>query len=484
MVTAINGTTATIKTAKGKSAQVNLENPEHLDHALVSTVHSSQGATADRVLASLGSNLTTNAESFYVAASRVKYDLHLYVEDFAELLDRASFSRVQANPLELINEYSAATIETGQFNYERNTSQSKSKRNYSDQSQTSRETSQKPRIKPARIVKLAEYIGRFINEQGAESLEGNFRRLKQHLDERISPIGRTARLGNSVKQLDRTVTGYSHQRKRGEQSRKLNKIQNSIEELILSDDPKSMETARKIKLTLNNQPSKLNSLKKLQSTINQFEKHQQQGKLKNQVEKLVTSLANIQEQQELEALTQNLSRFNTQLQNYSFDKSSRIIRKLQLQKSIDERHHQQKAENEKVKFLEKPSREHSPPKVSQEQSASLYQVELRQDYLNAKQEVLKSQFSAPEGNLTFDVDLVKYLKSKSRSTSEIAATLAQSDHVHNLLQQHRHDLKHYRKQVAKYIFSVGTKAGITFDDYVEKNQSPYKQKKSAPEIEL
>ena len=73
--------------------------------------------------------MTTNAESFDVAASRAKYDLHLYVEDRAELIEKANSSKAQANPLELIGLYSGATIQTENINYERNTAtQSDSKR--------------------------------------------------------------------------------------------------------------------------------------------------------------------------------------------------------------------------------------------------------------------------------------------------------------------------------------------------------------------
>lgn len=418
VVTDIDGTTATIRTAKGKEEKIDLENAQHLDHALVSTVYSSQGATADRVFASLSNNLTTNAESFYVAASRAKYDLHLYVENFTELLDKVSSNEVQANSIELIGKYSATTIETEQFNHERNTFQLDSQRNYSEQSQPSRETSQKPRIKPERIVELAEYINRFIDEQRAESLEGSFRKLKQQLDNRISATGITAKLGNSIKQLDRTLTEYSHQRKQGERVRKLDKIKNSLLSSILEDDPHLITAAKKLELTLNNQPSKLNNLKQLQATINQYEKLHKENKLKNKVDGLVTSITDISSQKELETLTH-------------------------------------------------------------------YQLDLRRNYLDAKQKISGSGFSASEhDNLGFDVELAKYLKSKSWSVSDICSTLAQSDRVHELLQQHRHDLGHYQKQVAKYIFSVGTKAGLTFEDYLEKEQSPHKQKKSAPEIEL
>lgn len=53
----------------GKTMQVDLIGKLHIDYAWVNTIHSSQGKTADRVLA-LIDGITTNRESFYVAVSR------------------------------------------------------------------------------------------------------------------------------------------------------------------------------------------------------------------------------------------------------------------------------------------------------------------------------------------------------------------------------------------------------------------------------
>lgn len=78
--------------------------------------------------------------------------------------------------------------------------------------------------------------------------------------------------------------------------------------------------------------------------------------------------------------------------------------------------------------------------------------ELRQNFLDAKRDVLKSDFSGKNDGFAFDINVAKHLKSKFKSTSEIIGTLAQSDHVHNLLKHHRHDLLDYRKRLAQYIF--------------------------------
>ncbi len=97
--------TASITTETGNTEQINLKKLQHLDHALVSTTYSSQGMTSNRVLVSVSNNLTLSQESFYVAASRAKYNLQFYVEDKASLIENASKSRAQQNPLELIREH-------------------------------------------------------------------------------------------------------------------------------------------------------------------------------------------------------------------------------------------------------------------------------------------------------------------------------------------------------------------------------------------
>ncbi len=105
VVTQIENNVATIATETGRIEQIDLERTQHLDHALVSTTYSSQGLTSNQVLVSVSNNLTLSQESFYVAASRAKYNLRFYVEDRESLIKNASTSRAQLNPLELIREH-------------------------------------------------------------------------------------------------------------------------------------------------------------------------------------------------------------------------------------------------------------------------------------------------------------------------------------------------------------------------------------------
>lgn len=103
-VTAINGDLAEIVYKSGATDTISLNQAQHLDHALVSTTYSSQGKTADRVLVSASSDRTLSKESFYVAASRAKYDLKIYAESSAALLEKAQESHAKQNPLEVLEE--------------------------------------------------------------------------------------------------------------------------------------------------------------------------------------------------------------------------------------------------------------------------------------------------------------------------------------------------------------------------------------------
>lgn len=61
----------------------------HLDHAYATTVHSSQGLTENRVLVDAPTNTRTTArDTFYVAISRARYEVHIYTNN-ADKLPRA-----------------------------------------------------------------------------------------------------------------------------------------------------------------------------------------------------------------------------------------------------------------------------------------------------------------------------------------------------------------------------------------------------------
>ncbi|NMF86777.1 MobF family relaxase, partial [Nodosilinea sp. P-1105] len=87
--------TATIRDGLGQTTTINLGGNQYIDYAWVSTTYSSQGKTAERVLALLGE--TTNREAFYVAISRAKRAVTLYTTSQADLVQLAQVSRAKEN---------------------------------------------------------------------------------------------------------------------------------------------------------------------------------------------------------------------------------------------------------------------------------------------------------------------------------------------------------------------------------------------------
>ena len=88
--------TATLQDSQGERLMLNLSGQQYLDYGLVSTTYSSQGKTAEQVLASIDSTLSK--EGLYVAVSRAKSNLKLYTADKQQLYQRAQRSAAKANP--------------------------------------------------------------------------------------------------------------------------------------------------------------------------------------------------------------------------------------------------------------------------------------------------------------------------------------------------------------------------------------------------
>ncbi|PZO18184.1 MAG: hypothetical protein DCF25_10160 [Leptolyngbya foveolarum] len=87
---------ATVRDAKGETMALTLTGQQYLDYALVSTTYSSQGKTADTVLADVDSTLSQ--EGLYVAVSRAKSHLSLYTADREKLYKKAQRSTAKENP--------------------------------------------------------------------------------------------------------------------------------------------------------------------------------------------------------------------------------------------------------------------------------------------------------------------------------------------------------------------------------------------------
>jgi ATP-dependent exoDNAse (exonuclease V) alpha subunit len=78
-----------IKLDSGREVRFNLEENRHLDYGYAVTSHSSQGATADRVLVNVDTEEAheklINSRLAYVAVSRARYDAQIYTNDAGNL---------------------------------------------------------------------------------------------------------------------------------------------------------------------------------------------------------------------------------------------------------------------------------------------------------------------------------------------------------------------------------------------------------------
>jgi conjugative relaxase-like TrwC/TraI family protein len=93
-VAAVSPTSVTLTDGR-RTVELPTGRPLHLDHAYASTVHSSQGVTAERVLIDAATrSRTTSQEVYYVAISRAQREACIYTDDLARL--PAAISREHA----------------------------------------------------------------------------------------------------------------------------------------------------------------------------------------------------------------------------------------------------------------------------------------------------------------------------------------------------------------------------------------------------
>ena len=92
---------AILEDADGQATTLDLKGQQYLDYALVSTTYSSQGKTAEQVLAI--DDGTLSKEGLYVAVSRAKTSLSLYTADRAALYKRAERSGAKENPSDYLS---------------------------------------------------------------------------------------------------------------------------------------------------------------------------------------------------------------------------------------------------------------------------------------------------------------------------------------------------------------------------------------------
>ena len=100
-VKSLSNDSAMLLKLSGEAVRIDLTKPQFIDYAHVSTTYSSQGKTADRVIALTQSN--TSRESFYVAVSRARNDVQIVTDDKVKLVQRALKSSAKANALEHVD---------------------------------------------------------------------------------------------------------------------------------------------------------------------------------------------------------------------------------------------------------------------------------------------------------------------------------------------------------------------------------------------
>jgi len=83
-----------IQTDSGRAVQFNVREHPHLDYGYAVTSHSSQGATADRVLIHVDTEQAheqlVNSRLAYVSVSRARHDAQIYTNDAGKLGDELS----------------------------------------------------------------------------------------------------------------------------------------------------------------------------------------------------------------------------------------------------------------------------------------------------------------------------------------------------------------------------------------------------------
>ena len=83
----IRATPASVTLTDGRRVvELPADRPLHLDHAYATTVHSSQGTTADRVLIDAATHSrTTTKDVYYVAISRARLEARIYTDEVEKL---------------------------------------------------------------------------------------------------------------------------------------------------------------------------------------------------------------------------------------------------------------------------------------------------------------------------------------------------------------------------------------------------------------
>jgi ATP-dependent exoDNAse (exonuclease V) alpha subunit len=102
-ITALDNRRVTLRLDSGKELTVARNRLRHIDHGYASTSHSAQGATVDRVIVNIDTQLSAelvNRKQFYVSISRARNSLAIYTDDGSQLPRAVSRSREKSTAIE------------------------------------------------------------------------------------------------------------------------------------------------------------------------------------------------------------------------------------------------------------------------------------------------------------------------------------------------------------------------------------------------
>ncbi|MFK8184574.1 MAG: MobF family relaxase [Phormidesmis sp.] len=200
---------ATLTDASGKVTTLDLTGQQYLDYALVSTTYSSQGKTAEWVLATIDS--TVSKEGLYVAVSRAKYGLSLYTADREKLYQKVQRSAAKKNPSDYLSLFNLV--------------------NPNAQSQKTAAAT-----RDVRGADQSEYIGDCAGERVAVGHRAAVRRDLAAQDRGEQTTQRTARAdriaAGYVTDVRGVVTGIEERRAAAEQERQAERIGEAAEGII------------------------------------------------------------------------------------------------------------------------------------------------------------------------------------------------------------------------------------------------------------
>ena len=198
--------TATLIDAKGETMTLELSGQQYLDYALVSTTYSSQGKTAERVLASIDS--TISKEGLYVAVSRAKRGLSLYTADKEKLYQKVQRSAGKNNPSDYLPLFNLV--------------------NPNAESQKAAESARE-----LRGADQSEYVGDRVGERVAVSHRAAVRRDRT-TQSRTEPVaGRTGGVtAEYVADVRGVVTGIEERRRAAEREGQAERIGEATEGVV------------------------------------------------------------------------------------------------------------------------------------------------------------------------------------------------------------------------------------------------------------